>query len=145
MSYEPQSFERHRRYIPGYHYVLSGILLVNFVIRVVWMFRAPSFANFWAILMAVAFILMGWYLRAFPNRVQDRVIRLEERMRLGRILPPELRPRLGEFTPAQLVALRFASDDELAALATRVLNEGITDKRAIKALILQWRADHLRA
>ena len=145
MSHGPQSFEHHRRYIPGYHYVLSGILLVNFLIRIVWMFKAPSFANFWAIVMAVAFILMGWYLRAFPNRVQDRVIRLEERMRLGRILPAELRPRLGEFTPAQLVALRFASDDELAALATRVLNENIHDKRAIKAMIMQWRADHLRA
>jgi hypothetical protein len=145
MSIGPQSFESHRRYVPGYHYVLSGILLINLILRVVWLIKTPTFVNFWAIVMAVAFILMGWYLRVFPNRVQDRVIRLEERMRLGRILPPELRPRLGEFTPAQLVALRFASDDELAALAARVLNEGITDKRAIKALILQWRADHLRA
>ena len=145
MSNSPQSLESHRRFIPGYHYVLFGILIVNLAIRIVWIFKNPSFANFWAIVMAVAFILMGWYLRAFPNRVQDRVIRLEERMRLGRLLPPELRPRLGEFTPTQLVALRFASDDELPALAARVLNEGITDKRAIKALIVNWRADHLRA
>lgn len=145
MSAELQDFASHRRYIPGYHYVLSGILLVNLILRIVWAIKSPSWANAWAIVMAVAFILMGWYLRAFPNRVQDRVIRLEERMRLGRLLPPELRPRLGEFTPAQLVALRFASDEELPELATRVLNERITDKRAIKALIQQWRADHLRA
>lgn len=142
---EPQSFEHHIRWVPGYHFVLFGILLVNFILRVVWMIKVPTFANFWAIVMAVAFILIGWYLRLFPLAAQDRVIRLEERMRLGRLLPPELRPRLGEFTRGQLVALRFASDEELPALAARVLNEGITDKRAIKRLIAQWRADHLRA
>lgn len=145
MTFQPQSFASHRRVIPGYHYALLGILLVNFIGQLIGAIRRPSWSSGWDVVMAVAFILMGWYLRAFPNRVQDRVIRLEERMRLGRLLPPELRPRLGEFTPAQLVALRFASDEELAALAGRVLNEGITDKRAIKALIQQWRADHLRA
>ena len=104
-----------------------------------------SFVNFWAIVMAVGFVLIGWYLRIFPLAVQDRVIRLEERMRLGRLLPPEMRPRLGEFTREQLVGLRYASDEELPALAARVLNEGITSKQAIKQLVTQWRADHLRA
>ena len=145
MTDTPQSFATHKRYIPGYHYVLTGILLVNLILRIVWAVKSPSWANGWAIVMAVAFILMSWYLRAFPATVQDRVIRLEERMRLGRLLPPELRPRLGEFTPRQLVALRFASDEELPELAARVLNEGITDKKAIKAMIRSWRADHLRA
>lgn len=145
MSHEQQSFASHRRYVPGYHFVLSGILVVNFIGQLVGAFRHPSWSDWWDVVMAIAFILMGWYLRAFPNRVQDRVIRSEERMRLGRLLPAELRPRLGEFTPEQLVALRFASDEELPALATRVLNEGITSKTAIKALIRQWRADNLRA
>ena len=142
---EPQNAANHTRIVPGYHYALGAILLVNFVLRVVWAIRTPNFASLWAIVMAVAFVLMGWYLRLFPLAVQDRVIRLEERMRLGRLLPPELRPRLGEFTRAQLVGLRFASDEELPALATRVLNEGITSKRAIKHLIANWRADQLRA
>ncbi|HEU4570034.1 MAG TPA: DUF6526 family protein [Gemmatimonadales bacterium] len=144
MSDRIQSRENFRRYVPGYHYVLAGILFVNLILRIVWLVRAPSFGNAWQVVMAVAFGLMFWYLRHFPNRVQDRVIRLEERMRLGRLLPPEFRPRLGEFTPRQLVALRFASDDELPALAERVLNEGITDKAAILALITNWRPDHLR-
>jgi hypothetical protein len=144
MTDQPQSFGHHRRIVPGYHYVLFGILTVNLILRVVWAIKNPGWSNTWAIVMAVAFVLMAWYLRRFPNRAQDRIIRLEERMRLGRLLPPEIRPRLGEFTTAQLVALRFASDEELPALATRVLNERITDKRAIKALIVQWRADHLR-
>lgn len=144
MSDQPQSFGHHRRIIPGYHYVLFGILIVNLILRIVWAIRNPGWSNAWAIVMAVAFILMAWYLRRFPNRAQDRIIRMEERQRLGRLLPDHLRPRLGEFTPAQLVALRFAADEEIPALAERVLNERITNKRAIKALIQNWRADHLR-
>ncbi len=142
---EPQSSANHTRIVPGYHYLLFAILTVNLILRVVWAIKSPSFANFWAIVMAIAFFLLGWYLRVFPLAVQDRVIRMEERQRLGRLLPPEVRPRLGEFTRRQLVALRFASDEELAALATRVLNEGINDKKVIKGMIQQWRADHLRA
>ncbi len=142
---EPQSADHHTRIIPGYHYFLAGALLVNFILRVVWAIRTPTLVNLWGIVMAVAFVMMAWYLRIFPLAVQDRVIRLEERMRLGRLLPPDLRPRLGEFTRQQLVGLRFASDEELPALAARVLNEGITSKKAIKHLVTQWRADHLRA
>jgi hypothetical protein len=140
----PQSAEHHTRIVPGYHYILFGILTINLILRIVWAVRTPSFANLWAIAMAVAFILIAFYLRVFPLAAQDRVIRMEERQRLGRLLPPEMRPRLGEFTRRQLVALRFASDEELPALAMRVLNEGITDKKAIKRLIQQWRPDHLR-
>lgn len=142
---EPQSAEHHTRIVPGYHYVLFGILTINLILRTIWAVRTPTLVNLWGIVMAVGFILIGWYLRIFPLAVQDRVIRLEERMRLGRLLPPELRPRLGEFTRQQLVGLRFASDEELPALAARVLNEGITSKKAIKHLVTQWRADHLRA
>lgn len=142
---EPQNADNHVRIVPGYHVVLFGILAVNLVLRVIWAIRTPTFVNLWAIVMAIGFVLVGWYLRIFPLAVQDRVIRLEERMRLGRLLPPELRPRLGEFTRQQLVGLRFASDEELPALAARVLNEGITSKQAIKRMVAQWRADHLRA
>ena len=141
---EPQSLQNHARYVPGYHFVLFGILFVNLILRVIETIRHPGWMNAWTIVMAVAFILMWWYLREFPKRAQDRVIRLEERLRLGRLLPAEYRPRLNEFTTSQLIALRFASDEELPALAVRVLTEGITGRRAIKELIRQWRADTLR-
>jgi hypothetical protein len=141
---EPQNFENHGRYVPGYHFVLAAILLANLVIRIVETIRHPGWMNAWTIVMGVAFILMAWYLREFPKRAQDRVIRLEERMRLGRLLPAELRPRLGEFTAGQLIGLRFASDEELPSLAARVLQENIHDRTAIKRMIQQWRADHLR-
>lgn len=140
----PQTFENHRRYVPGYHFLLSAILLVNLIIQSVRLFRSPSFLNGWGVVMAIAFGMMSWYLRDFPKRAQDRIIRMEERQRLGRLLPDRLRPRLGEFTPAQLVALRFASDEELAELAERVLNEQLKGKGEIKRLIRSWRADHLR-
>ena len=141
---EPQNFENHGRYVPGYHFFLSAVLLVNLVVRVVETIRHPGWMNAWTIVMAAAFILMWWYLREFPKRAQDRVIRLEERLRLGRLLPPDYRPRLNEFTTSQLIALRFASDEELPTLAVRVLTEGVTSRRAIKEMIQQWRADHLR-
>lgn len=141
---EPQNFENHGRYVPGYHFFLGAVLLVNLVLQVIQTFRHPGWMNAWGIVMAAAFILMWWYLREFPKRAQDRVIRLEERLRLGRLLPPDYRPRMNEFTTGQLIGLRFASDEELPALAVRVLNEGITDRTAIKRLIQQWRADHLR-
>ena len=97
-----------------------------------------------ALLVAVALVMMFWYLRVFPLAVQDRVIRLEESLRIA-TLAPSLRDRVTEFTPHQLVALRFASDAELPGLAERVLSERITSRSAIKALVREWRADHQRA
>jgi hypothetical protein len=77
--------------------------------------------------------------------VQDRVIRLEMRLRLERLLAPELRSRIPEFTVAQLISLRFASDGELPALARQVLDENLTDRKAIKRRIKNWQPDFLRA
>jgi hypothetical protein len=83
--------------------------------------------------------------RTFAVRVQDRVIRLEMRLRLRELLPPDLVPRISELRPRQLVALRFAGDRELPALTRRVLDERLQDGKAIKQLITDWQADHLRA
>jgi Family of unknown function (DUF6526) len=77
--------------------------------------------------------------------VQNRLIRLEERLRLQRLLPADLQPRIAEFTVAQLVSLRFASDAELPALARKVLDEKLDDRRAIKQLVKNWKPDYLRA
>ena len=83
--------------------------------------------------------------RHFALRVQDRVIRLEMRLRLAQLLPADLRPRINELTPKQLVALRFASDEELPDLVRTVLVDRITDGRAIKKMIRNWQGDYLRA
>lgn len=145
MASEPQNLSNHARYVPGYHFVLAAILLLILGWQIVVFTRIPGFPAFVGVMLAVALILQFWYMRVFAVTVQDRVIRLEERMRMERLLAPELKGRIGEFTPRQLVALRFASDAELPALARRVLEEQITSDKAIKAMVKEWRADYLRA
>ena len=98
-----------------------------------------------ALLLAVALVIVYLFARAFALTVQDRVIRLEMRLRMREVLPADLLPRIPEFTRGQLVALRFASDAELPALARRVLDERLTDRKAIKQLVREWQADTLRA
>jgi hypothetical protein len=96
-------------------------------------------------LVAAALLLLALFARMFALTVQDRVIRLEERLRFVRVLSAELKPRIGEFTLNQLVALRFAKDEELPELAKKVLAEKLNDRKQIKQLIKNWRPDYLRA
>jgi len=77
--------------------------------------------------------------------VQDRVIRLEERLRYERLLPADLKARAGEFTVSQFVSLRFASDAELPALARKVLDDKVNERKAIKQMVKSWKPDYLRA
>jgi len=95
--------------------------------------------------MALAFFVLAFFARVFALTVQDRVIRLEMRQRLAEVLPVDLRPRIPEFNVAQLVSLRFASDAELPALARKVLDEKLDNRKAIKQLIKDWQGDYLRA
>ncbi len=104
-----------------------------------------SFESVFGILLAVALLLFALFSRLFALTVQDRVIRLEMRTRLAEVLPVDLRPRIPEFTVGQLVSLRFASDAELPALARKVLDEKMSDRKAIKQLIKDWQGDYLRA
>ena len=90
-------------------------------------------------------MLLALYARMFALAVQDRVIRLEMQLRMQGVLPANLRARIPEFTLNQLVALRFASDAELPALAGKVLGENLNDRKTIKRMIQNWRADDLRA
>jgi uncharacterized protein YacL len=145
-----QNFATHRKYVPGYHFVTLGILVINLlwsVYRLIWPIPGvpiPILDRLVAVLVAVALALLAWYLRAFPLRAQDRVIRLEERQRLERLLPADLKGRIGELTTAQIIALRFASDTEVVDLTRVVLDQKITSQDDIKKKIRDWRADHLR-
>lgn len=143
-----QSFANHSKFVPGFHFVASFILLVNLawsIFRLFWPLPGvPVFDRLLAVAVAVALGLMLWYLRTFPLKAQDRVIRLEETLRMERLLPADLRPRIGELRPGQFVALRFASDEELPELTRAVLDGGLRDQKAIKQRIRGWRADHFR-
>ena len=140
-----QSYANHFRFVPPFHFVLSAILLVNFVWCVYRAIVAFSWPTLLAALMGVAFLLMFFYMRSFPATVQDRLIRLEMRLRLERALPAELKARVLELTVPQLIALRFASDAELPGLVRDVLDQKLTRQKDIKMKIRDWQADHLRA
>ncbi|MGD2047442.1 MAG: DUF6526 family protein [Gemmatimonadota bacterium] len=145
MSETPQSFENHAKIVPGYHRWATALLVLPtlYYLFRVWrdFYSVEATADF---LFALGVILTALYARVFPLGVQDRVIRLEERMRMERVLPDDMKGRIPDFTTAQLVGLRFASDEELPELARRVLDEGITDKKLIKQAVKSWRADHQR-
>lgn len=141
----PQSYANHKRYVFGYHVVLFLILTLNLAWAIREAAREPGIDSLMEVLGAVGLVLLFWYARTFALTVQNRVIRLEERLRLARLLPDDLKGRVDELGTAQLVALRFASDAEVPALVRRVLQENIRDQDTIKRAIREWRPDHLRA
>ena len=142
---QTQNFENHTKIVPMFHRVALPIFLINFIWSVYRLVRHVSVDNVIALLVAFALILLALFARMFALTVQDRVIRLEMRLRMQQLLPAELRGRIPEFTVSQLVALRFASDAELPELARKVMDEKMTDRKAIKKLVRDWQPDLLRA
>jgi Family of unknown function (DUF6526) len=143
---EEQNLANHTKLVPAFHFYTLGILVIN-IGWSIWRWYKAGFSidAFESILVAIALFLVAFYARVFATKVQDRVIRLEERLRCERLLPAELRPRIAEFSADQLVAMRFASDAELAALARKVLDDKLTSRKQIKQQIKTWRPDYHRA
>ena len=140
-----QTFENHARFVPAFHYFALPVLVINLVWSLYRMVRGFSADTVIALALAAALIVVALYARLFALTVQDRVIRLEMELRLEKLLPAELRPRIGELTVGQLVSLRFAPDGELPALTRKVLDEKRLTRKEIKQLIQQWKPDLLRA
>jgi hypothetical protein len=141
-----QNFARHGRYVPLFHFFVIPVMVINFIRSLVRLWTlGGSFEGIFGVLLAAALVVLVFYARVFPLAVQDRLIRLEERLRCERLLPADLQARIGEFSANQMVALRFASDAELPALARRVLDEKLTERKAIKRLIKNWKPDYQRA
>jgi hypothetical protein len=141
----PQTRQNHVRFFPIFHFGVLPLLLVYLIGTIYAAFTTRSLLAHLDMMLAVALILLALSARQMALRVQDRVIRLEERLRMRALLPADLQPRIDEFTVSQLVGLRFASDAELPALAREVLEQHIEDRNAIKQKVKAWRADHLRA
>jgi hypothetical protein len=142
---EVQNFKNHARFVPAFHFFVGPVFLINIGWSVVRVVRSFSFGTIVSLLVAIALFVLALTARIFALTVQDRVIRLEMRLRMQQTLPPDLTPRIPEFTVGQLVALRFASDAELPDLARKVLQENLTERKAIKTLVRDWQPDHLRA
>ncbi len=143
-SQKPQNFENHTRKIPVF-VIGNLVLMVNLVGRLVDLRHGVTFGSVMDVLVGAALIALFVMARNSVVTVQDRLIRLEMRLRLAGVLPADLCPRIPEFTVPQLISLRFASDAELPALARKVLDEKLTERKAIKRLVKDWQADYLRA
>src|SRR5579859_3450170 len=143
MASEPQTFANHVRYDPLFHFLLLPVALISFILAVVQFVRFPGWGHGWLIVVAIAAMVAILRIRYYSLRVQDRIIRFEERLRLQSLLPEPLRSRIPEIAEGQLLALRFASDAELPALVERCLNEKLS-RNDIKKAIVNWRADYLR-
>jgi Family of unknown function (DUF6526) len=141
-----QNFANHTKFFPLFHFFVMPVMLLNFGWSI-WRWRVAGWSvnGFESVLFAFALIAGFLGARMMALTVQNRVIRLEERLRCERVLPPDLKPRIGEFTVEQVVALRFASDAELPALARKVLDEKINERKTIKQMVKAWRPDYLRA
>ena len=140
---KPQNFANHGRFDPWYHLFLAPIALIIFIASIVHLVRHPHPWGIVHVIVAFALVVFVVKLRTYPLKVQDRVIRLEERLRLATLLPEPLRARIDELDVRQLIALRFASDAEITALVERTLNEKLAPKQ-IKQAIQNWRADNFR-
>ena len=142
---EVQSFKNHAKFVPAFHFFVAPVFLLNIVWSIVRVVHSFSFGTIVSLLVAIALFLLAFTARIFALTVQDRVIRLEMRLRMQQTLPPDMTPRIPEFTVSQLVALRFASDAELPDLARKVLQENLTERKEIKAMVRNWQPDNLRA
>ena len=144
MAQTAQSFENHAKLVPAYHLFTFGLAAINLLWNLYRTVVDFSVEQLMSLAVAVVLLMLFFYARIFALTVQDRVIRLEMRLRLAALVP-ELAPRIGEFTLDQLCSLRFAGDAELPGLAQHVLTEKLDDRKAIKRLIRDWQPDHLRA
>jgi hypothetical protein len=144
MSAPQQNFKNHAKFVPMFHYVLLPILLFNLLAMAYHLWQEPSMFTGWAVLMAFAFLVTAFCARIFALKAQDRVIRLEERLRMRDLLPQDLKARINDFSAEQLIGLRFASDAEMPSLAATVLRDNIQKRDTIKKMVKDWRTDDLR-
>jgi hypothetical protein len=138
-----QSFANHTRRHPPFHFFLIPVLLLNLIFSIVHVVRHPGLVAAWLVILSAAILLLALLVRMNPVKVQDRLIRLEERLRLTALLPEPLRARIPELTEKQLVALRFASDEEIPKLVEETLSRNL-DAKEIKKKIQNWRPDYFR-
>jgi hypothetical protein len=139
----PQTYANHAKLVPLFHYVALPLLALNLVLALAGLLDGIALEALNRVGVAVALVLVGLFSRVNALKAQDRVIRLEERLRMERLLPNDLKPRIDDVSTAQCVALRFAGDEELPALTRRALDEN-ADQKTIKQAIKSWRADYQR-
>jgi hypothetical protein len=141
-----QTFRNHASLDPLYHFGVAPALIANLIVAIVLLvisLHTHLLTSLWIVVLSAVLLILVVRLRTYPLKVQDRIIRLEERLRMEALLPETLRKRIPELTEEQLIGLRFASDDELASLVEMTLEKNL-NRRQIKERIQNWRPDHWR-
>ncbi|MGC2659454.1 MAG: DUF6526 family protein [Bryobacteraceae bacterium] len=138
-----QTYANHTRLHPLFHLVIAPILILTVILGIVEAVRQPTLHNIWMVVFFIAVFLLSFLTRTYALKVQDRVIRLEERLRLTELVAAPIRPQVVRLSEGQLIALRFASDEEAPTLVERALTENMAPAD-IKKAIRNWRADHWR-
>jgi hypothetical protein len=147
----PQSFKKHARLDPPFHLILFTVLVVNVVVALSFAYRLHRagldshwllYAE-WLIILSIAVFIPVLRIRTYPIKLQDRVIRLEERLRLQALAPTEWHTQIYKLSEDQLIGLRFAADDEVVELAKQALEHNLNRKQ-IKERIKDWRPDNWR-
>jgi hypothetical protein len=139
----PQNFKHHARFDPPFHFFLTFVSLATIVIAIVFAVHHLCFYSIWLIILSLAAFVALFKLRIYPLKVQDRVIRLEERLRLQALAPAEWHSQIYHLTENQLIGLRFAADDEVVELAKQALEHN-WNRKQIKERIKDWRPDYWR-
>lgn len=138
----PQNLQHHARFDPWF-LMLGLVVAVNLVVAIVSLVRIRNFHHVWVLVLSLALVVLYLRVRQYPLKVQDRLIRLEERLRLRALAPPEWHAQILRLSEDQLIGLRFAGDDEVVGLARQALEENLNRKQ-IKERIRNWRADDWR-
>lgn len=140
---DPQSLKNHGRLDPSFHFVLFAVLVINLIVAVLYLIHHPGFPGAWLVVLSIAAFVLYFKVRLYPLKVQDRVIRLEERLRLQALAPVEWHAQIFRLNEDQLIGLRFAGDSEVVELAKQALEHNLNRKQ-IKERIKDWRADEFR-
>lgn len=139
----PQNIENHVR-TPTFIIVLALMCFLALILTVVGMFTSSTVIALGLVITTMATLGTAAMARTNATRLQDRIVRLEMRLRLAQLLDEETKDRIPDLTLSQLIALRFASDTELPDLTRKVLNENITTQKEIKLLVTDWQSDYHR-
>jgi Family of unknown function (DUF6526) len=144
MATTPQTFANHTRWQPPIHYFVLPVMLINVFWAAVVFVKDPNRNSGWWIVVSLALLVLVFFVRLNPLKAQDRIIRLEEKLRYKEVLSPALLAQTSALNMGQIIALRFAGDDELEDLVSAVLAGKLTENKEIKRAIMHWRADTFR-
>ena len=144
MADTQQSYANHTRWQPPFHFFVMPVMLINFVWAIVEFVNTLAWHQGWWIVVSLALVVLAFLVRINALKVQDRLIRLEERLRYQQLLPADLAEQCGSLAIGPIIALRFASDEELESLVREVLGGRLTKSAEIKRAIKNWRGDTFR-